>query len=173
MSTRLDTAITELSGVGKTRAAKYERLGVKTVGDLIRFTPRAYERRSDVLPLCAADLNSPRGYLLTVGGRVSSTRIRAGLTISKFKAFDESGVPMLYVFSTCKHFIRTLPSLVYDESRVEDINSDGEDHIYDELRYVCMENPISRGAQMPAQKPAYSPLSDDIRYEPYGWYKNY
>ena len=99
VSTRLDTAITELSGVGKTRAAKYERLGIRTVGDLIRFTPRAYERRSDVLPLCAADLNSPRGYLLTVGGRVSSTRIRAGLTISKFKAFDESGVCEVVFFN--------------------------------------------------------------------------
>ena len=91
MSTRLDTAITELSGVGKTRAAKYERLGIKTVGDLIRFTPRAYERRSDVLPISFPDLDSPRGYILTVGGRVSSTRIRTGLTISKFKAFDDSG----------------------------------------------------------------------------------
>ena len=91
MSTRADTPLTELSGVGKTRAAKYERLGVKTVGDLINFTPRAYERRSEILPISLADPTAPRGYLLTVGGRVSSTRIRAGLTISKFKAFDESG----------------------------------------------------------------------------------
>lgn len=91
MSTRLDTAITELSGVGKTRAAKYERLGIRTVEDLIRFTPRAYERRSDVRPISFPDLDSPRGYILTVGGRVSSTRIRTGLTISKFKAFDDSG----------------------------------------------------------------------------------
>ena len=41
---------------------------------------------------------------------------------------------MLYVFDTCKHFIRTVPNLVYDETDVEDIDTDGEDHIYDELR---------------------------------------
>ena len=58
-------------------------------------------------------------------------------------AFDEEGVPMFYVFNTCKHFIRTIPNLVYDEKDVEDINTDGEDHIYDECRYVLMENPIA------------------------------
>ena len=32
---------------------------------------------------------------------------------------------MLYVFSTCRHFIRTVPALVYDEKDVEDIDTDG------------------------------------------------
>ena len=30
---------------------------------------------------------------------------------------------MLQVFNTCKHFIRTIPNLVYDESNVEDIDT--------------------------------------------------
>lgn len=42
-----------------------------------------------------------------------------------------------------RHFIRTIPNLVYDESNVEDIDTTQEDHIYDECRYVLMENPIS------------------------------
>ena len=50
---------------------------------------------------------------------------------------------MLYVFSTCVHFIRTVPQLVYDAANVEDIDTEGEDHIYDECRYVLMERPIS------------------------------
>jgi len=58
-------------------------------------------------------------------------------------AFDEEGDPMLQVFNTCKHFIRTIPSLIYDESNVEDIDTDTEDHIYDECRYVLMDSPIS------------------------------
>ncbi len=48
---------------------------------------------------------------------------------------------MLQVFNTCKHFIRTIPNLVYDESNVEDIDTRQEDHIYDECRYVLMEKP--------------------------------
>ena len=96
----LNTAITELSGVGKTRAAKYERLGVSTVGDLLHFTPRAYERRSDVLPLSYADPDAPRGYILTVGSRVSTAKIRTGLTLSKLRAFDESGSCEIVFFNS-------------------------------------------------------------------------
>ncbi len=58
-------------------------------------------------------------------------------------AFDEDGDPMFQCFNTCKHFIRTIPNLIYDEKDVEDIDTDGEDHIYDECRYVLMEHPIS------------------------------
>ena len=76
-------------------------------------------------------------------GKGDHARIDGKMQVHHRLAFDSEGVPMLYVFSTCKHFIRTVPNLVYDESNVEDIDSDGEDHIYDELRYVCMENPTT------------------------------
>jgi len=56
--------------------------------------------------------------------------------------FDENGIPMFYVFNTCKDFIRTIPMMQYDEHKVEDLDSDLEDHIADEWRYVCMGRPI-------------------------------
>ncbi len=56
--------------------------------------------------------------------------------------FDSDGYPMMYVFSTCKDFIRTMKTLVYDIHDVEDIDTQCEDHIYDETRYVCMRLPI-------------------------------
>lgn len=59
-------------------------------------------------------------------------------------AFDKSGKSMFYVFNTCKDFIRTIPSLVYDEKKVEDIDTTQEDHIYDECRYVLMADPIKQ-----------------------------
>lgn len=43
-------------------------------------------------------------------------------------AFDDNGIPMFYTFNTCRDFIRTIPALVYDDKKVEDINTDGEDH---------------------------------------------
>lgn len=43
-------------------------------------------------------------------------------------AFDEDGDCMFQVFNTCRHFIRTIPSLVYSETDVEDINTEQEDH---------------------------------------------
>lgn len=76
-------------------------------------------------------------------------------------AFDDRGIPMMYVFSTCKHFIRTIPNLVYDETDVEDVDTDGEDHIYDECRYVCMENPISAPPPARRRVMVWDPLDQD------------
>ncbi|NLB90813.1 MAG: Terminase-like family protein, partial [Clostridiales bacterium] len=57
--------------------------------------------------------------------------------------FNERGIPMFYVFTTCESFIRTFPQLVYDTKQVEDVDTKGEDHAYDMARYVLMENPIT------------------------------
>lgn len=57
-------------------------------------------------------------------------------------AFDEDGLPMFYVFNTCKNFIRTIPSLLYSDTDPEDIDTKMEDHIYDSWRYVCQERKI-------------------------------
>ena len=49
---------------------------------------------------------------------------------------DGTQVAKLHIFSTCDAFIRTVPSLVHDAHRVEDVDTDGEDHCGDEWRYV-------------------------------------
>lgn len=75
-------------------------------------------------------------------------------------AFDENGFPMMYVFSNCKAFIRTVPTLIYDENRVEDLDTDGEDHIADESRYFCMSRPIKpRAAEAPNDYTGVDPRS--------------
>ena len=57
-------------------------------------------------------------------------------------AFDENGYPMMYVFNTCRAFIRTVPLLTFDPHAAEDLDSGMEDHAADEWRYFCMMNPI-------------------------------
>ncbi len=42
----------------------------------------------------------------------------------------------LKVFKTCPQFIRTIPSLVHDNVRLEDLDTDGEDHHADQWRYA-------------------------------------
>ena len=56
--------------------------------------------------------------------------------------FDEHGLPMMYVYDTCKAFLRTIPLLVYDEHKPEDLDTEMEDHVADEWRYMCMARPI-------------------------------
>ena len=92
-----------------------------------------------------------------------NTRLAGKMQFHYRLAFDEEGVPMLYVFRSCKDFIRTIPALVYDETKVEDIDTDQEDHIYDECRYVMMEHPLN-----PRRNVLQTP---DIRYDPLDRYK--
>ncbi len=56
--------------------------------------------------------------------------------------------PMLYVFDTCRAFIRTVPPLQHDPARLEDLDTRAEDHVADETRYACMSRPMA--ARRPA-----------------------
>ena len=49
-----------------------------------------------------------------------------------------SDEPVLQVFETCQNLIRTLPALTYSQKRVEDVDTDSEDHAPDALRYGLM-----------------------------------
>lgn len=85
--------------------------------------------------------------------------------------FDKNGIPMFYVFSTCRGFLRTVPTLVYSETDVEDVDTHGEDHIYDECRYVLMEYPITPPPAPQKAVPGFDPL--DLGREMYGSYNFY
>lgn len=56
--------------------------------------------------------------------------------------FDENGHSRFYVFSNCKAFIRTIPLMMYDEHKVEDLDTSMEDHVADEWRYACMSRQV-------------------------------
>lgn len=74
-------------------------------------------------------------------------------------AFDENGYPMMYIFKNCKAFIRTIPLLMYDEHRVEDLDTSLEDHVADEARYFCMMHPIAPRRKVEAKNIGDDPLN--------------
>lgn len=88
-----------------------------------------------------------------------NTRLPGKMQLHERLKFGEDGRPMLYVFSCCRDFIRTLPSLVYDARRPEDIDTAGEDHIYDETRYFLMSRPIAPRPASPVRRRP-GPLDD-------------
>lgn len=101
-------------------------------------------------------------------------RIPGKMQIHYRFSFDEDGRSMLYVFKTCRNFIRTIPALVYDETNVEDIDTNGEDHIYDECRYACMEMQISPRKNVLKQVPQDDPLDmfrTDRENDKYSFYR--
>jgi hypothetical protein len=46
--------------------------------------------------------------------------------------------PGLFFFDTCRHAIRTLPTLPRDSRKTDDVDTDAEDHVFDETRYRVM-----------------------------------
>lgn len=81
-------------------------------------------------------------------------------------AFDGNGYPRMYVFEGCKAFIRTIPLLMYDDHKPEDLDTDGEDHVADEVRYMCMARPMAPIRQQEATPIWSDPLeqltADDV-----------
>lgn len=95
---------------------------------------------------------------------------------------SEFDMPKMVVYESCKQFIRTIPYLAMDEDVPEDIDTDQEDHIYDEACHIAMSRPLvvaeedivarvesemqqlKRAALEPSHQKVWSEL-DDIREE--------
>jgi len=58
--------------------------------------------------------------------------------IQPFKYDDQITARLIY-FETCSHAIRTVPALVYDSVKLEDVDTKGEDHAGDADRYGIMD----------------------------------
>lgn len=86
-------------------------------------------------------------------------RIPGWMQIHERLKFDEYGHAMLYIFENCKDTIRTLPLMMYDEHKPEDLDTDLEDHICDSLRYFCMMRPIKPRKIEVKEIPMYDPLN--------------
>lgn len=62
-------------------------------------------------------------------------RLAGWALVHQMLRYDDKTPPKLKIFSTCVNVIETIPSLVHDELHPEDLDSDGEDHAADALRY--------------------------------------
>ena len=66
-----------------------------------------------------------------------------------FSAARGGEEPGLYVFDSCRHFIRTLPVLPRDARDPDDVDSGAEDHIADETRYrIYAKRPVLRKSKL-------------------------
>ncbi len=88
MASLFNTPITVLNKVGKKKAALFEKFGIYSVGDLIRFYPRTYEDWSKPYKIAQA----PLGEVCCIGGYIEQAhrpaRVRGGLTIFKTVVCD-------------------------------------------------------------------------------------
>jgi len=74
----------------------------------------------------------------------------------------------LIFFTNCKNAINTIPSLVHDETRPEDVDTDSEDHAGDEIRYLLMdiyETYSKEPKQIKAIVTAQERFENDMKWE--------
>lgn len=90
------------------------------------------------------------GFRRADNSRVPKMGALGGWDQLRARLVGEDEKPMLYIFNSCQNLIRTLPALQHDSARMEDVDSEGEDHAPDALRYGCMSRPyIKRVAAKP------------------------
>lgn len=71
-----------------------------------------------------------------------NNRIPGWMQVHYRLQFDENGYSRMYIFSNCKAFIRTMPLMSYSSRHPEDLDTNMEDHVADETRYMCMSRPV-------------------------------
>lgn len=68
-------------------------------------------------------------------------RIIGWTRMREFLKQGPDGVPYWQIFSTCENLVRTLPELVRDDSKPEDVDPECEDHPGESARYYLMSRP--------------------------------
>lgn len=88
-----------------------------------------------------AEVFAEYGIYLTPGDPSRALKIRQFR--QRLDVPGDGSMPMMMIFENCHQFIRTIPNIVMDKNNVEDVDTDTEDHIYDEACHICMARPIA------------------------------
>ena len=76
-----------------------------------------------------------------VNWRRADNKRHAGAEMMHQRLKGDGVDPMLYFLDCCDDSIRTIPALQHDENDPEDVDTEAEDHAYDETRYAAMSRP--------------------------------
>lgn len=96
---RPESDIQSIAGIGPAKAAAFARMGIFTVRDLLFHLPRGYEDRGNIRTLREGCDGLPASFLLTVGSEPKTARIRKGMSITRFRVFDDSGTVEVLFFN--------------------------------------------------------------------------
>ncbi|MBO5858105.1 MAG: ATP-dependent DNA helicase RecG, partial [Clostridia bacterium] len=92
-----DTRIKFLKGVGETRAKLLEKLGIFSIGALLRYYPKRYEDWNTLTKISDAEINETVCLKATVIDRVSEVKINGGKILTKTTISDYSGyLPVVF-----------------------------------------------------------------------------
>lgn len=94
------TNIQYLKGVGEKRAKLLGKLGIFTVGDLLRYYPREYTDWSKVTSIAAAPFDEPCCVKATVDHKPKGAKVSKGMTIYKTVVTDGESLMNITIFNS-------------------------------------------------------------------------
>ena len=94
----LERSVSSLKGVGARRSLLYSRIGIRTVGDLLRHYPRSYANYVVCEDISAAEDGSSISVKAYVDRKTQPVRIKGGRTMQRVHAVspDGSSVELTY-----------------------------------------------------------------------------
>ena len=95
----LFSPVTSLRGVRDVRAAQLEKLGIRTLYDLISFFPRTYEDRTRLCEIAQLETGAPACFEAMVVSAAKTAHIRRGLDVTRVTVADTSGKLTLIFFN--------------------------------------------------------------------------
>lgn len=107
MALELQTDIRYLKGVGESRAALYQKLGIETVEDLLYHIPRRYIDLTRPIPLAAAVPGQKCAVRALLAAKGREQRIRRGLSVFRLTAVD-GPVTLHITFFNAKYTVEAL-----------------------------------------------------------------
>ena len=107
MALELQTDIRYLKGVGESRAALYQKLGIETVEDLLYHIPRRYIDLTRPTPLAAAVPGQKCAVRALLAAKGREQRIRRGLSVFRLTAVD-GPITLHITFFNAKYTVEAL-----------------------------------------------------------------
>ena len=95
----LFSSVRELHGVGPARAAQLEKLGIRTLYDLLAFFPRDYEDRTNPVTIAQLQPGVPACFRAMVVSQPVLRRIGKGRDVTNLTVADETGKLTLHYFN--------------------------------------------------------------------------
>ena len=119
------------------------------IADPSIWHPRPHSRRSEARgPTIEEDFSNEGVYFQKADNDRMHGKMQVHKRLKPELAVDEetgeilSEIPMLKVANSCKGFWRTMPALYADQKDADEVDTNQEDHVYDEVRYACMSRPL-------------------------------
>ena len=144
-------SVRTLKGVGTVRAQQLDRLGIQTVGDLVRYYPRDYEDRSHMCTIRELMPDVPACFTAMVSAPPRTDWLRKGLERTRVEVADHTGRLVLLFFNQT-HLARQLQ---WGQEYVF-YGACSADYGHNQMTNPVVEDPALPGRQTRCIVPLYS-----------------